>query len=164
MGITITQYRASIGLFSGGVIRDKWIFTFTHDKRFMFACGWYVCYGWGFKNKHAWSKLIHGNESNHNKAREMLSSFMAISVVIQCLMLLAWDIHLNPGPNWSDISICHANIRSIRNPAKIDHISCELTNRYKIITLSETWLHSKSDVSHLYFTKFSRTLSQGKGK
>ena len=134
MGITITQYRAAIGQFGGGVLRDKWIFTFTHDKRFMFTCDWYECFGWGFRNRHEWSLLLCGNTASKQSPRCILSFYIGLSVFIQCLLLISGDIHPNPGPNWTDISICHANIRSIKNPSKLDHIACELADRYKIIT------------------------------
>jgi exonuclease III len=55
----------------------------------------------------------------------------------------------------TDVEICHANIRSIRsNKTKLDHISCSLADEYDIITLSETWLNSTSEISHLLLKDF----------
>ena len=55
--------------------------------------------------------------------------------------LLAGDIEINPGPNL--ISICHLNIRSLSS-SKLLALKHQLQNIYDIITLSETFLTSKS--------------------
>lgn len=67
-----------------------------------------------------------------------------ISLVL-LILLLSGDIHPNPGPNnesrdYKNITICHANIRSLRSNDKLTHIRCDLAEKYDIITLSETWL------------------------
>jgi hypothetical protein len=66
------------------------------------------------------------------------------------------DVHSNPGPStWSDISLCHANIRSIRRcEEKLDHIKCQLSDNYDIITLSETWLNNEIDNASLNLIGF----------
>ena len=71
----------------------------------------------------------------------------AATTIIQMLLLISMDVHSNPGPStWSDISLCHANIRSIRRfNEKLDHIKCQLSDTYDIITLSETWLNNEID-------------------
>ena len=79
-----------------------------------------------------------------------------MSFIVQ-LLLLCSGIHPNPGPWGPDdhrcISICHANIRSLKhtdnygNLDKLLHIKCNLANKFKIITLSETWL-SRGDSSN----------------
>ena len=57
------------------------------------------------------------------------------------LISLSGNVHSNPGPDiHCDLSICHANIRSIKAIDRMNHISCELASKYDIITLSETWL------------------------
>ena len=64
------------------------------------------------------------------------------------LLRLAGDIEINPGPlsgkSSSKLSVCHANVRSIRSLEKFEHIRIELTEKYDIITLSETWLTSEN--------------------
>ena len=50
------------------------------------------------------------------------------------------DIHMTPGPDLNNLlSVCYCNIRSV-TPDKIDHIELGLPGKYKIITISETWL------------------------
>ena len=73
--------------------------------------------------------------------------------------IICSGIHPNPGPantkDHRDISICHVNIRSLKHidefgtRDKLMHIKCELAHKFKIITLSETWL-SGSDSSEDY--------------
>ena len=124
----------------------------------MFTSDWYECCGWGFMHRKCWSFII--KEQTHCKKkfkpREFLSLCFGLSILIQSLLLLAGDIHSNPGPQGSDISICHVNIRSIRNQLKIDHINCALTDHYNIITLSETWLNQSIDVSKLCLNNFQQ--------
>ena len=81
-----------------------------------------------------------------------------ILIVHSIIILLAGDIHTNPGPpnnpcNTSDLSVIHINCRSLRN--KIDIISCEI-GAYDIVTMSETWLDddvSDNDISIEGFQK-----------
>ena len=54
------------------------------------------------------------------------------------LILISGDIHPNPGPTASDLSIVHNNICSIEH--KTIFVEAVL-NKFDIITLSETWLH-----------------------
>ena len=158
MGITITQYRASIGRFGGGVHRVKHIFTFTHDKRFMFT-NWYEGYGWGFTDRKDWSMSTVRDRNCHSafiKTRTFLSVFIGIPIILHSILLLCGDVQPNPGPTRVDLAICHCNIRSIQNTDKMDHIACSLANEYQIITVSETWLHSQSSVSHLSLPNFQQ--------
>ena len=71
-------------------------------------------------------------------------------------VLLSGDVHENPGPkDWSDLSICHVNIRSLRGDSdKLDHISCGLSHKYDIITVSETWLNASCKSSSLLLNDF----------
>ena len=79
-----------------------------------------------------------------------------MTVIFQSSLLLCGDIHPNPGPQGTDFSICHANIRSIRNPEKVDHIANSLAEDYDIITLSETWLQRASPDSQLALKNFQQ--------
>ena len=124
----------------------------------MFSSDWHECCGWGFTPRKRWSLILkeQANCDMKFKPREVFSLCIGLSFLFQSLLLLAGDVHSNPGPHCSDISICHANIRSIRNQMKVDHIDCALTDNYNIITLSETWLHQSSDASHLSLNNFQQ--------
>ena len=80
----------------------------------------------------------------HQKIKSKLYShcIIATSLVIHMLIILSNDIHQNPGPNYtmSDLTICHANIRSLKAKGKFLSIKTELAGKYDIIALSETWL------------------------
>ena len=73
------------------------------------------------------------------------------------MLLICAGIHPHPGPNVTDdhraITICHSNIRSVKQvdkngiKEKMMHIKCNLVGKFKIITLSETWL-SRNDTNN----------------
>ena len=68
------------------------------------------------------------------------------------LLSLCGDIQLNPGPKSENlISLCHANIRSLRSPNRFLHVQLDLANKYDVISLSETWLgiRDSSDFYHI---------------
>ena len=81
----------------------------------------------------------------------MVNCVIGISHLLYLLLLLCGDVHPNPGPNceYSDLSICHTNIRSLKGKDKMMHINCDLVNKYNVIALSETWL-SENDASDNY--------------
>ena len=54
--------------------------------------------------------------------------------------MLCGDINPNPGPNTRPITVCHANIRSLKANNNFDHVSIDLAGSYDIIVLTETWL------------------------
>ena len=123
----------------------------------MFVCDWYQCNGWGFWNKREWSVSMMDYQPQHYPAinnSKLACLIIGTSLIAHTLLLIAGDIHPNPGPTWHDISICHANIRSIRCPEKVEHIACSLCKSYDIISLSETWLHSTSSSQHLSLPNF----------
>ena len=135
MGISLNQYRISIGRFGGGVHRIKHLIpSFPNDKE----------EDWMFWGKREWARQL----KSASKSRPLVSSIIGWNICMY-LILMCMDVELNPGPAWADISLCHVNIRSIRNNVeKLEHISCGLTHHYDIITLSETWLNSQcTDVS-----------------
>ncbi len=67
------------------------------------------------------------------------------------LITVSGDIESNPGPPPSPIrtepqvlkslALCHLNIQSMRrNTEKLKHVEIQLSGKYDIITVSETWL------------------------
>ena len=82
------------------------------------------------------------------------------------LLLLAGDIHPNPGPITSNsklhnLGICHANVRSLKSQSKLDdlkHMADE--NLIDIITISETWLSSEINDNVLYIPGYQQILRQ----
>ena len=103
-----------------------------------------------------WARSTYQARQRKLIKRHLALGIVAFSYIIQMLLLCA-GIHPNPGPPPIDdhrlISICHVNIRSLKhvdkfgNYDKLAHIKCNLANRFKIITVSETWLTS-SDASN----------------
>ena len=70
-------------------------------------------------------------------------------VCMLLLLLLGGDVHPNPGLpgtlTWNNISVCHANVRSLRNYDKLIDIKTRLVDVIQIITLSETFLSQNTD-------------------
>ena len=79
--------------------------------------------------------------------KSSISMGILIYIVILTL-LLSGDVELNPGPsisdkNFQDMAICHLNVQSMKkNLEKVKHIKLQLTDKFDIITVSETWLTS----------------------
>ena len=146
MGIGIQSYRAAIGSFCA-VSRIKNLFTIPKQK--FFNNDNYNC----FYTFHEWSQFLTQCRNNKTKiyASVLVKCVIGMSHLLYLLILLCGDVHPNPGPNceYSDISICHTNIRSLKSKDKMMHINCDLANKYDVIALSETWL-SKNDASDNY--------------
>lgn len=141
MGISLEHYRASIGVFVCSI----------KEKQFKFPSKF-------FKDNHsidygirAWSQIRYKEMKYIISSRNLISGYIACSVLIHMLLMLCGDVHPHPGPTtWlSSLSICHANIRSIRGQEKFSQVSCELGGNFDIITLSESWL-SNRDKSNDY--------------
>jgi hypothetical protein len=76
--------------------------------------------------------------------------YAMIVLLILLLLVLAGDVHPNPGPTINKLlSICHANVRSLMQPDKIRDIKTRLCEYYHIITLSETFLNDSIDSANL---------------
>ena len=75
--------------------------------------------------------------------------------VCPLIILLAGDIHTNPGPDggFHDISLCHSNIRSLSQD-KMRSIQCNIAPNFDIITLSETFLSNSTSDSDLLLPGF----------
>lgn len=76
-------------------------------------------------------------------------------------------MHKNPGPDYYDISVCHANIRSLKGKDILLNIQCDFAGKYDIITLSETWLSGDDSSGDFqltgYQSVYQRDRSQGLG-
>ena len=100
-----------------------------------------------------WSKI---SRLKHLDYQRSALGIVTFSLVIQMLLICA-GIHPHPGPDVTDdhraITICHSNIRSVKQidkhgiKEKMMHIKCNFVGKFKIITISETWL-SRSDSSN----------------
>ena len=124
MGISIEQYRESVGKFCSNFI-----------------------------NRHSLQTLYCSTYKSNSSQYFDLVCVQALSVLmtIQLLLAMAGDIESNPGPinddsEFCDVAICHINIRSLKPTVdnvfyKMEIIRHEIAPRYQIITLSETWLN-----------------------
>ena len=136
MPISVEAYRASIGLFNCCFFDSMKLRCPAHffDR--------YCKLIWGH-GVGSWSQYVHGCKMNKGRinSNANLKYIIAYSLVLQVLLLLANDVESNPGP-FSNLKICHCNIRSLRVKDRLVHIKCELHNAFDIISISETWLSS----------------------
>ena len=149
MGITITQYRISIGTFCGKEGKNSLIFPHELSREFI---GIEVngCFSnWGLWTRRQWANCLSksSNMCSIFSSRSKICSLIGGCILLHMsiILLCSGDIHPNPGPGRvKDISIVHANIRSLRRNyvTKLDEIRCTLADDYDIIILSETWLNS----------------------
>ena len=151
MGVTLDAWRAAIGLFHHG--RKPSSFKKYFMPKMMFHSNDYF-HTYSIRE---WARcLLKGRHCR--MSTKLCMNYVALTLIIQ-LALLCSGIHPNPGPinntEYSDISICHVNIRSLKSRDnygflhKMLHIKAELGNRYDIITVSETWL-TPNDKSSSY--------------
>ena len=137
MGINIQIYRSTIGLFncciktSKRIVFPKFRFNASNNHCFMYKL-------------HEWSNHLVHLQKNKNliNSRYLCKGFIGINLFIHILLILCHDIHPNPGPpfDYTNLSLCHANIRSLRAKDKLLGIETELARKYDLIALSETWL------------------------
>ena len=159
MGITITQYRVSIGVFCGGTLRQT-SYKEILDLYFLYS-------GFDLPNiltsKHMSSKYFKLMTAQRNsvlsdpkKYNMCLLVGFSIMLNLSLCLLCCGDVHPNPGPpGISDITICHANVRSIRySTQKLDYIKCTFADQFNIITLSETWLNNSISNKNLCLPGF----------
>ena len=153
--ITITQYRSAIGGYQGKLKCNTPCIPSTYFKFSHLFRNDYLFQNELFCRKKEMNVQVPNNA--HTPGKLILHGIIATSILICMLLMISGSIHPNLGPGMdksSDISICHVNIRSLCNKDKIDHISCELGNKFNIITISETWLKSTSDPSILQLKNF----------
>jgi hypothetical protein len=96
-------------------------------------------------NKHL---NLHKLNNKTTQCKNPIIFIIGVMTVTNTLLLMAGDVHPNPGPNLDTMNICHSNIRSLRHPDRLDHIRCELAQKFDLITISETWLkdcHNSDD-------------------
>ena len=129
MGISIDQWRVSIGLFDCSTFRNSHLYCYI---RFSFV----------FLFKYLIMQL---SLYFHNLCY-LLTSFFKECInnyhfffILFMLLLEAFDIEQNPGPNnfTADLSILHRNIRSTSN--KLDYIKDNFLD-FDILCFSETHL------------------------
>ena len=83
-------------------------------------------------------------------------------LIIQLLLHLAGDVHLNPGPKntnkTNELSVIHVNVKSLKD--EIDIIACDVENN-EMVTISETWLsdqwETKKSVLQVFSHQFGKT-------
>ena len=137
MGVSLDTYRASIGSFCNCTRSNN------HFKipRNLFFSNLNHNFSYGL---HEWSELLWKERlfKHIKEPKLLLSNIIAASLIFQMLLILSYDIHPNPGPtpNVKKLSICHANVRSLKPPDKLMHINLDLVGKFDIITVSETWL------------------------
>ena len=154
-GISIELWRAAVGLFVKNskhlklmprhMFFDKFNPNFSYSRR-------------------AWSKKLFGPHFSKRGFEYTGLGIAGLCLIIQMLLICA-GIHPNPGPISQDhrvISICHANIRSLKHVDKFGiydklmHIKCNLVKNFKIVTLSETWLTSDDSSDRFMIPGFQK--------
>ena len=126
MGISIDQWRVSIGLFHHSISSSKKIFTIS-----LYMYSVFILIMTLYK---LFSCICH-----HINCLMVLNFYNTQCFFVMFLVLLqAGDIETNPGPeNGYELSILHLNIRSIRN--KLDFI-LDNFSEFNILCFSETHL------------------------
>ena len=160
-GVSITMYRAAIGLYCGGLVGESLYFKLhTHEKSnnclsdnniyvllLLFWCN--IVLVTNLMSQLALPAMVAMMYMIQKEKNRYIFSCLKILKTIMLLLLISGDVHLNPGPQLTKcLSICHCNIRSLNNE-KLRHIEADLSKKYKIITLSETWLRDGCDTSNL---------------
>ena len=141
MGISLELYRTAIGLFGGGKGEGR---SFLLPKQ-MF----YTKFNDNFMHRRKqWSAFLYTSYNGKFKAKVLLNSYLAFSILLQLLLVQCGDVERNPGPvdnNKQDVTVCHANIRSLKHKDletglldRFLHIKCYLAGTFDIITLSKT--------------------------
>jgi hypothetical protein len=160
MCITTEAYRSSIGLFNCCSKKVKKL-VFPR-KRFFQNGNHYFSY-----NLHEWTKTIYFYKTREKQitAKYTCHSIIGITILINLLLLLSNDVHPNPGPNWnySDISLCHTNIRSLKAKDRLLHVNCHLAKKFDVITLSETWLTANDESTDFQLPGYQPVLRRDRG-
>ena len=109
MGISIDQYRVSIGLFQKCIFGSKSLFTVYFNLMAIFILI--------YKLGNFFSRIFY---CTHSLLTLIFCNFQSLFIILMAL-LQAGDIEFNPGPETiHDLSLLHLNIRCIRN--KVEYI------------------------------------------
>ena len=140
MGISIDQWRVSIGLFHHSISSSKKIFTIS-----LYMYSVFILIMTLYK---LFSCICH-----HINFLMVLNFYNIQCFFVMFLLLLqTGDIETNPGPeNGYELSILHLNIRSIRN--KLDFI-LDNFSEFNILCFSETHLDNNVPTEMLFFFEF----------
>ena len=88
----------------------------------------------------------------------------AISNVLTIILLLCGDVHRNPGPtnnaNSKSLTICHANIRSLKTNDNMNHVRADLAGNFDVIVLTETWLKSTDSSDDFCLADYQHPIRQ----
>ena len=95
-----------------------------------------------------------------NNSRLTLFTCLTVTILIHSFLMCS-GLHPNPGPDYgfSDIKLCHANVRSLKSRnsdgimEKFEYIKNNLSS-FDIITISETWLTTDYDSSLFLLSDF----------
>ena len=138
MGISIDQWRVSIGLFHHSISSSKKIFTIS-----LYMYSVFILIMTLYK---LFSCICH-----HINFLMALNFYNTQCFFVMFLLLLqAGDIETNPGPeNGYELSIMHLNIRSIRN--KLDFI-LDNFSEFNILCFSETHLDNNVPTEMLFLS------------
>ena len=94
------------------------------------------------KSFHPYNKEYENSNTNGNITNSSTTSSFFHSTIKRMLLLISGNVHPNPGPSpSSDFHVVHINCRSLTKEKKI-LIETE-SNKFDVITLSETWLKDK---------------------
>ena len=138
MGISLEQYRVSIGLYHKCISSSKELFKVYFNLVFLLQAFYKLC-KFFVKFCSLTNFLLILNFSNYQSL-----------FVILIILLQAGDIETNPGPVINhDISLLHLNIRSIRN--KIDYI-IDTFSDFQILCFTETHLDANVTTDMLSFS------------
>ena len=138
MGISLEQYRVSIGLYHKCISSSKELFKVYFNLVFLLQAFFKLC-NFFFKFCSLTNSLLILNFSNYQSL-----------FVILIILLQAGDIETNPWPVINHyISLLHLNIRSIRN--KIDYI-IDTFSDFQILCFTETHLDANVTTDMLSFS------------
>ena len=161
MCISTEAYRATIGLFYNCSRDCVKMYKFPNIYFFQDL-------NHNFYGLRSWTRHLRKNSMNKLSIRSniLLRQILAISIIIQSILVLSNDVELNPGPILDNVlTICHTNLRSLKAKDRLMHVKCEFMKTYDIITASETWLKpsDKSDTFALsgYQMPFRRDRQTG---
>ena len=141
MAISISAYRASIGLFVN-CIKGSCDLKLPNI----------------FLSKFSFEDISSTHNERNCKIKERkingVQMSLAVTLIIHIAMMIAGDIELNPGPPPSLLNICHANVRSLKN--KLLYVKGDLMHKFDIITLSESWLSNKDKSDDLLLEGYQK--------